>query len=98
MSLIRFHSLPFADEDDIDDLSSQAPSDTIDRFQNGDQVAVRSAREILATLDKDGTCDSLIFMPEMIPMIGNSFRVHRRAERTCVEGGFIRRMRNAVFL
>jgi hypothetical protein len=33
-------------------------------FNTGDQVTVRSAREILATLGPDGTLDGLPFMPE----------------------------------
>jgi hypothetical protein len=37
-------------------------------------------------------------MPEMVPFCGKTFRVFRRAERTCVEGLGMRSMENAVFL
>ena len=37
-------------------------------------------------------------MPEMVPHCGRRFRVYRRAEKTCVEGIGIQRMRNTVFL
>ena len=54
-------------------------------FRAGDQVVVRSREEILATLDADGTHDGLPFMPEMMEWCGRSFRVERRAEKTCVD-------------
>ena len=55
------------------------------RFFAGDQVLVRSPREILATLDADGTLDGLPFMPEMLDCCGRTFRVYRRVEKTCVD-------------
>lgn len=54
-------------------------------FFPGDHVVVRSAGEILATLDADGTLDGLPFMPEMIDWCGKPFRVLRRVEKTCVD-------------
>jgi hypothetical protein len=54
-------------------------------FRAGDQVVVRSPEEVLATLDADGTLDGLPFMPEMLELCGKSFRVERRAEKTCVD-------------
>ncbi len=68
------------------------------RFYSGDTVRVRSAVEILASLDMDGTLDGLPFMPEMVPLIGQSARVFRRADRTCVEGHGLRGMKDVVFL
>ena len=68
------------------------------RFFRGDVVRVRSAVEILMTLDTAATCEGVMFMPEMLDRLGNSATVHRRAERTCVEGHGFRRMKNAVFL
>jgi hypothetical protein len=53
-------------------------------FRAGDRVIVRSPEEILATLDADGTLDGMPFMPEMLNWCGKSFRVDRRAEKTCV--------------
>jgi hypothetical protein len=67
-------------------------------LRRGETVAVRSLAEILATLDADAKLDGLPFMPEMVPCCGKSFRVHRRAEKTCVEGLGIRSMKNTVFL
>ena len=49
----------------------------------GDWVRVRSKAEILATLDKNGTLESLPFMPQMFQYCGQEFRVHKRAHKTC---------------
>lgn len=75
-----------------------APSAAEPHFYSGDTVRVRSAVEILASLDMDGTLDGLPFMPEMVPLIGQSARVFRRADRTCVEGHGLRGMKDVVFL
>ena len=67
----------------------------------GESVRVRSEAEILATLDAQGEIDGLPFMPEMRPLCGHSFRVHRRADKTCdtISGSLgARRMRDAVHL
>ncbi|WP_339028194.1 hypothetical protein WI604_25510 [Bradyrhizobium symbiodeficiens] len=57
----------------------------------GNRVVVRSASEILSTLDADGTLDGLPFMPEMLDWCGKSFRIQRRVDKTCVEGHPMRR-------
>jgi hypothetical protein len=49
----------------------------------GDEVEVRSAAEILATLDESGSMAGLPFMPEMAQYCGRRFVVSRRAERIC---------------
>jgi hypothetical protein len=67
-------------------------------LRRGDLVTVRSLDEILATLDADAALDGLPFMPEMVPYCGKTFRVHRRAEKTCVEGVGFRGMEDTVFL
>ncbi len=67
-------------------------------FRRGDLVEVRSAIEIAATLDADGRLDGMPFMPEMVPYCGQRVRVYRRADKTCVEGFGLRRLRNTVFL
>ncbi len=67
-------------------------------FRIGEWAEVRSAREILATLDAAGTLNGLPFMPEMVAFLGGRFRVHRRADKTCVEGGGIRALGGTVFL
>lgn len=49
----------------------------------GDWVEIRSASEILSTLDENGKLDGLQFMPEMLRYCGVQTRVYRRADRTC---------------
>jgi hypothetical protein len=78
--------------------SGAAPKDEEGRLTHGQLVEVRSAAEIAATLDADGMLDGLPFMPEMAVHCGQSFRVFRRADITCVEGHGLRRMNDAVFL
>jgi len=68
------------------------------RLHAGELVEVRSLREILSTLDSDGTLDRLPFMPEMKEFCGNRFRVHGRADRTCVEHHKARGMNHTVWL
>jgi len=60
-------------------------------FKAGAEVFVRSADEIRATLDADGTLDGVVFMPEMLASCGKPFRIQRRVEKTCVEGFPLRR-------
>jgi hypothetical protein len=52
----------------------------------GDLVEVKSAEEILQTLDGDGTLDKLPFMPEMIEYCGKRLRVSKRVVKTCTSG------------
>jgi len=61
-------------------------------------VRVRGIREILQTLDQNGTLDRLPFMPEMREYCGRTYRVYKRAEKTCVELEGVRGMDNTVFL
>jgi hypothetical protein len=66
----------------------------------GDRVEVRSAEEILATLDGDAELESLPFMPEMLQFCGQQFTVDKVALKLCDtigRSGF-RRMDNAVHL
>jgi hypothetical protein len=46
-------------------------------------VEVRSAGEILATLDGQGALGAMPFMPEMIRYLGRRFRVSARADKIC---------------
>jgi hypothetical protein len=66
----------------------------------GDWVEVRSASEIMETLDASGSLDELPFMPEMIKWCGRRVKVFRRADKTCdtIRHTGIRRMRDAVHL
>src|SRR5215510_14329984 len=71
------------------------------RLRAGDWVEVRSAAEILATLDDRQCLDGLPFMPEMLQYCGKRFRVYKSAHKTCdtVERWFVmRRMTGAVHL
>jgi len=66
----------------------------------GDWVEVRSAAEILATLDERGCLDALPFMPEMLKYCGKSFQVFKSAHKACdtIKDHNSRRMTNAVHL
>jgi hypothetical protein len=68
----------------------------------GEVVEVRSAAEILATLDHDASAEAMPFMPEMLQHAGKRFTVSRRAEKICdtVSGGppASRRLRDTVLL
>ena len=66
----------------------------------GDWVEVRSAEEILATLDEKQCVDGLPFMPEMLQYCGRRFRVYRSAHKTAdtIETFAIRRMAHTVHL
>ena len=68
------------------------------RYFRGDLVEVRSLSEILATLDDDRKLDGVPFMREMTRFCGQRFRVFHRADKTCVEGYGVRRMRDTVLL
>ena len=67
-------------------------------LSRGQLVQVHDLADILATLDSDGKLDGLPFMPEMAALCGQSFRVTRQVERTCVAGVGMREVRNTVFL
>jgi hypothetical protein len=49
----------------------------------GDPVRIRSAPEIAATLDENGTLDGMPFMPEMLEFCGRTAVMHRSAHKTC---------------
>jgi hypothetical protein len=52
-------------------------------LRRGDVVEVRSAREILATLDEDGMLEAVPFMAEMVGYCGHRFTVEARTEKLC---------------
>jgi hypothetical protein len=70
------------------------------RFRPGAVVEVKSAEEILATLDQDGAVNALPFMPEMLRFAGRRFTISSRAEQSCdtIHTARSRRMRDAVHL
>jgi len=69
-------------------------------FRAGDWVEVKSAAEIMATLDGEGRLDALPFMPEMLQYCGQKFQVFKSAHKSCntLGGGGIRQMPDAVHL
>lgn len=52
-------------------------------LRRGDVVEVKSAAEILATLDASGKLEGMPFMPEMVRYCGKRFTVDRRADKVC---------------
>src|SRR6267142_1519493 len=58
---------------------SNSPASHSLGLRAGHWVEVRSADEILATLDDRGALDALPFMPEMLQYCGKRFRVFKRA-------------------
>ena len=62
---------------------------------------MRSAAEILATLDDTGALGGVVFMPEMLGYAGRRFTVEARVERACDtinKDSRVRRMRRSVLL
>src|SRR5258708_34262315 len=54
-----------------------------DSLRHGDLVEIKSAAEILATLDERGMLDGLPFMPEMLQYHGRRLVVDKRTEKIC---------------
>ena len=69
-------------------------------LKSGDLVQVRSAGEILATLDDAGALEALPFMPEMLPCLGRRFVVDKRADKICdtIAQTGSRRLQDSVLL
>lgn len=61
-------------------LAFRVPPDSL---RHGDLAEVRSAAEILGTLDERGMLEGLPFMPEMIRLLGRRFVVDKRASKIC---------------
>jgi hypothetical protein len=80
--------------------SSRSSTHTGLGLRAGDWVIVRSASDILATLDDRGCLEALPFQPEMLAWCGQRMRVAKSAHKTCdtihKTGG--RRMLRAVHL
>lgn len=70
------------------------------RLRAGARVRVRSAEQILATLDERGELEALPFMPEMLRFCGSELTVDKVALKACdtITRGGLRRMDNAVHL
>ena len=69
----------------VEPASVRLSERTLD-LKPGELVAVRSAAEILSSLEPDGKLDGLPFMPEMLAFCGRRLRVSRRADNTCALG------------
>jgi hypothetical protein len=68
-------------------------------LQPGELIEVKSERDILATLDANGRCKGLLWMPSMARLCGKRYRVRKRVERIMLESsGEIRKIRNTVLL
>lgn len=61
-------------------------------------VEVRSAAEILATLDTRGVCHGIIFMPEMQQHVGKQYRVAQLALKVCGPKGNVHLPAGTVYL
>jgi hypothetical protein len=64
----------------------------------GEAVEVRSKREVLNTLDENGTFEGLQFSSEMWKYCGQKFTVFKRADKLIIEGIGMRRMKRTVIL
>ncbi len=64
----------------------------------GDTVQVKTAAEILATLDPSGDTCGIPFMPEMLPFIGKRFRVAQLALKVCGPPGNIHMPEGTLYL
>lgn len=75
-------------------------SHRVPRVRVGELVEVRSAAEILATLDENGELDNLPFMPEMLQFCGKRLTVQKVAHKLCdtISATGLRWMTNAVHL
>lgn len=83
----------------IKDMNSNSSTTSL-KLKAGEWVEVRSAAEILATLDRNGRIDGLPVMPQMLQYCGQRFRVRKRAHKLCdtAYATGARKMSNAVFL
>ncbi len=76
------------------------PGTEVLNLRVGEVVVVRSAEEILATLDENGELEFLPFMPEMLKFCGRQLTVHKVAHKLCdtISATGMRRMDRAVHL
>jgi hypothetical protein len=81
-------------------MTQSTTTGTARSLRVGDLVEVRSAEEIMATLDERGELDNLPFMPEMLEFCGQQFTVHKVAHKLCdfVNKTGMHKMENAVHL
>jgi hypothetical protein len=63
--------------------SQKGTAETRLDLKAGEWVEVRSREEVLSTLDERGCFENVPFMPEMLDNCGKTFRVSKRADKTC---------------
>ena len=89
------------DEEVTSKMTQFATTDsTATGLRVGDLVEVRSAEEIMATLDERGELENLPFMPEMLKFCGKRLTVHKVAHKLCdtISQSGLQKMENAVHL
>jgi hypothetical protein len=69
-------------------------------LRRGDIVEVKSAKEILDAIDKEGKSEALPFMPEMLKYCGRRYIVDKRADKICdtIKSSGSRRLPRTVLL
>jgi hypothetical protein len=92
--------LPCADFDAKEALLNFSASRRRRPLRRGDVVEVKSAAEILATLDGNASINAMPFMPEMMQYLGRRFTVSRRVDKICdtIAWTGSRRMHDTVYL
>jgi hypothetical protein len=93
----QFRTRAVVDSPMADPQAMADPQEVLD-LRPGEMVRVRSAPEILSTLDERGALDNLPFMPEMVRYCGQTFSVTKSADKTCSPDHGLRRMSNTVSL
>src|SRR4029077_20587691 len=81
-------------------MTDSATSLSAKGLRVGDLVEVRSADEIMGTLDERGELENLPFMPEMLKFCGQRLTVHKVAHKLCdtMFGSGLHKMEKAVHL
>jgi hypothetical protein len=91
---------PMAETVAVHDPKTHGRSARSLNLRAGEWVQVRSAKDILSTLDAQHCLNGLPFMPEMLQYCEKRFRVYKSAHKTCdtIQSFTIRRMSDAVHL
>ena len=81
-------------------MTQSVTTASVDGLRVGDLVEVRSAEEIVATLDERGELENLPFMPEMLKFCGQRLTVHKVAHKLCntINNSGMHKLENAVHL
>jgi hypothetical protein len=83
----------------LSDKKKPTSNQEVLNLRPGELVEVRSAEEILATLDKSRRCNGLLWMAGMRKLCGRSYKVFKRVETIMLESsGELRKVKNTVLL